>query len=515
MKQMETDQLSCAKCGHLLKEDAGACAYCGTAVASADSSPKPDENSPDLAAQADEQSVASSDDAPPVLETTEAPTATPAATSEAKPSSQSQPEETRQVIEESAAEVASGSLDAAPATDDKVDFQLPDDELIVEFDDEAAPQPKQPSAADTGSAETTKPAAEAVKNDIVDLKQQTAEGTAEVIPLAEKATAKAIPKDTPELPQTSVLEENGEASSESETLGADILELVEDEASKPEGIQDQPFGDTAPAGEAAVEKTVEKATDLTLDDSGTKNKDTDAILLTSDEAVQPQPPSSTEDTKQALKLTAAEGHVEVAAPTGEGTAKPDDSPASDDAQTKAVAIQAKTDAQASLEAAKIEKAARNKKAALAKAQALKKKKLKLAKAQALKKKKLILAKAQALKKQREAQAGRANTGKAAATGANKVQNMEANTQLLGMLKKYEGQTIGINYDNSAEIKEAELVATNAEYFSVFVKDHNLTYCHPLKTILTVIEGKDGVEAGNTEQKAKFNAVVKVYPLVLF
>jgi len=96
-----------------------------------------------------------------------------------------------------------------------------------------------------------------------------------------------------------------------------------------------------------------------------------------------------------------------------------------------------------------------------------------------------------------------------------VQSMEANTQLLGLLKKYEGQTIGINYDNSADIKAAELVATNAEFFSVFVKDQELTYCHPLKTVLTVIEGKDGVESGNPEQTPKFNAVVKVYPLVLF
>ena len=60
-----------------------------------------------------------------------------------------------------------------------------------------------------------------------------------------------------------------------------------------------------------------------------------------------------------------------------------------------------------------------------------------------------------------------------------------------------------------------LVEANDEFFSVFVKDQKLNYSHPLKTILTIIEGQDGVEAGTAEQKAKFKAVVKVYPLVLF
>jgi len=95
------------------------------------------------------------------------------------------------------------------------------------------------------------------------------------------------------------------------------------------------------------------------------------------------------------------------------------------------------------------------------------------------------------------------------------QSMEASTNILGLLKKYEGQAIGINYDNSADIKEAELVEANDEFISVFVKEKELNYSHPLKTILTIIEGKDGVGTGKPEQGAKFNAVVKVYPLVLF
>jgi hypothetical protein len=89
------------------------------------------------------------------------------------------------------------------------------------------------------------------------------------------------------------------------------------------------------------------------------------------------------------------------------------------------------------------------------------------------------------------------------------------SKLKKLLEKYQGRAVGINYDNSADVREAQLVEANGEYFSVFVKDKKLKYSYPLKTILTVIEGKDGVEAGESGKKSKFNAVIKVYPLVLF
>ena len=109
---MDTDQLSCAKCGHLLKEGAEACAYCGTAVASADLPPQPDENSPDLSAQAADQPGVSSDDATAGVETAEVTSGTPEEKSEIEPSRQGQPQETRQVIEESASEVSSALMDS-------------------------------------------------------------------------------------------------------------------------------------------------------------------------------------------------------------------------------------------------------------------------------------------------------------------------------------------------------------------------------------------------------------------
>ena len=201
-------------------------------------------------------------------------------------------------------------------------------------------------------------------------------------------------------------------------------------------------------------------------------------------------------------------------------------------------IELETAAQDSADAQQKQKAAqalKAKKLKLAQAQALKQKKLKLAQAQALKQKKLKLAqaqnrekaamvKAQALKKQKAAQAVIEKTHSEMAAGSNSpkvdnasmtIQGRGANTKMLDLLKKYQGQAIGINYDNSADIKEAELVDANDEFFSVSVKDQKLNYSHPLKTILTIIEGEDGVVAGKPEQKAKFKAVIKVYPLVLF
>ncbi len=88
-------------------------------------------------------------------------------------------------------------------------------------------------------------------------------------------------------------------------------------------------------------------------------------------------------------------------------------------------------------------------------------------------------------------------------------------KLLGLLKRYKGKAIGINYDNSAEIKEAELVEANEEFFSVMVKEKKVQYSYPLKTILTIVEGEQGVETGEDGKKVKFDAVIKVYPLVLF
>ena len=508
---MDTKTMSCAKCGHTLSETAEACAYCGTAVASADSPSEPDTEAPGQTEQAVVPPPLPADDSPPVLEMTDESAAGPELSGEksgAGSSNQSQSEETRRIINESAAKTEPGSEDASSEMDDLIDAQLPDDELIVEFGaDETAKDPESPSDADTVSAGTKKrepePDTAIDPDEIVDLEQHAAEAVAEVIPLTDKVTARTATDDSDEsadLPQTPVLEVSGEDPSESETLGADILELVADEVSEPETAPDQPAEKIALADESSVEKKAETPPDLTPDDSGAKDDELEAILLKSDDAVQSETSSSPENTGEAVKAEEPDKPVEIAAPTAE-----------------AVKIEkaAKGLAESQKKPKATSEAALQKKQKAAIAKALKMKKLKLAKAQALKRKKAALVKAQALKKQKEAQASIEKVNTETATGSTRTKSMEANTKMLGLLKKYKGQAIGINYDNSADIKEAELVEANDEFFSVFVKDQKLNYSHPLKTILTIIEGQDGVDTGKPEQKAKFNAVVKVYPLVLF
>ncbi|MCK5203904.1 MAG: hypothetical protein KAR15_08530 [Desulfobacterales bacterium] len=205
------------------------------------------------------------------------------------------------------------------------------------------------------------------------------------------------------------------------------------------------------------------------------------------------------------------------------------------------ALKKQRETQAKAEALKKEKAAKakavalkRKKLAKVKVEALKKQKEAQAKAEALKKmeaqakaksaERQKTARAEALKKQKEAQAkaeASAQEIQIASTGVYETasQTTEASlnhhAKLLGLLKRYKGKAIGINYDNSSEIKEAELVDANEEFFSVMVKDKKLQYSYPLKNILTIVEGQEGVEIGEDDKKLKFDAVIKVYPLVSF
>lgn len=258
-------------------------------------------------------------------------------------------------------------------------------------------------------------------------------------------------------------------------------------------------------------------------------------MLTDADGVETGTPSTEPDN------ATASPRQESAAPAAD-TASADPSSAAARERAKVEALRKQTETQAAVEPNEPEKAAPDpteaqkkqkavealKRKKLAQAKALKQKKQKLAQAQ--KRKQAEILKAQALKKQKAAQAAIEKGQKQKAAGpdsrpagdpdataqaAQPHQTRATNTKMLGLLKKYEGRAIGINYDNSADIREAELVEANDEYFSVAVKEQNLSYSHPLKTILTIIEGKDGVKTGKSEQEAKFDAVIKVYPLVLF
>ena len=545
---MDNNVLSCSKCGHTVNESAEACAYCGTPVSSEDSASPSEDSTQGIDAQVSEPSLLPGEESSPDLsmgdEAAGKPEATGAAT-DPEPIGETQPGDSLPDTVESVAGAGTDLDNQLSDFDDNIDFQLPDDELIVELDAEESVKDSEPAIGDapeSAAAGESDPGPDQPSGqaDMVETEQQAAETTAEVIPLADKVADKTDSNAGPDLPDTAVLEESTDDSSESETLGADILELVQDEASEQEPAEGQAAEKLETENQPAAKKVKESSSEGTPESTDKDDGELAAILLESADGDQ-----TTELTAPETDDVAGESEVpvELAAPADGDAIKSGESSKTDRDNADAEIIQKQADQQASVEALNIEKSSRElaeakkkqkaganakaikkKQAALAKAKALKIKKLKLAKAQALKKKKLKLAKAQALKKQKAAQAGIETASKEVAAGSDipvvensnrGITDMDANTKMLGLLKKYEGQSIGINYDNSASIKEAQLVEANDEFFSVFVKDKELSYNHPLKTILTIIEGQDGVETGESEQKEKFKAVVKVYPLVLF
>jgi hypothetical protein len=139
-------------------------------------------------------------------------------------------------------------------------------------------------------------------------------------------------------------------------------------------------------------------------------------------------------------------------------------------------------------------------------------------AEILKKQKAALEKAAAAKKQKLAQAKKLEAFKKQKAGQARAESSRrqkaANLKIVGLLNKYKGQNVGINYDNSADIKTAELVAANDEFFTVMVKGKKLQYSFPLHTLLSLTEGEDGVQREDFEDDTRYSAVIKVYPLIL-
>ena len=107
---MDTNLLSCSKCGHIVSETAESCAYCGTAISSDDSAPQSDEGAPEVAEQAAEAAPLPMDDSSEDLAMTEELASKPDAsevTAGAGPSDQIQPEENPAEITDPAVGAAS------------------------------------------------------------------------------------------------------------------------------------------------------------------------------------------------------------------------------------------------------------------------------------------------------------------------------------------------------------------------------------------------------------------------
>ena len=558
---MDSNLMSCPTCGHSVSNIAGVCAYCGEMMVKEGQQSQTEEKELGENAQVVESPPPlPQDEIPPTDKISDEAGETPlAATGQSESNVSQQPADSPAATEtsEPATEAKTVSANESVSLEEEIESKHPDDEPEleskpesgkltqgVEGDSEIAPtEVVGPESVPDADAE---PAAE-VKQDFQEPEGETIPAVDNVVSIARnKVQPETVTDEIQSPPEPEVVDTTGDETGESETLGENIVELVEIEAPQHEletqsKLEKPPplkkiveEAETKPEEEAET-KSVEELqpkneADIPIDaEAGSISKSLgDTILLEVDDEVESAAgvlPDKIEDTaiseSQAEALKIKNAAKDMAAAIEEQKA----------ALTKARALKKQKAALAKAQALKKQKATlakaqalKKQKAALAKTQALKKQKLVLANAAALKRKKAVQAKAQALKKQKAAQAAieAAKKGDSAAvktaTAADRPKidrSLQADTTMQTLLEKFKGQAIGINYDNSAEIREAQLVEANAEYFRVFVKDKDLHYSYPLKTVLTVIEGKDGVDTGNSKHPNKFRAVIKVYPLVLF
>ena len=550
---MDSNLMSCPTCGHSVSNIAGVCAYCGEMMVKEGQQSQTEEKELGENAQVVESPPPlPQDEIPPTDKISDEAGETPlAATGQSESNVSQQPADSPAATEtsEPATEAKTVSANESVSLEEEIESKHPDDEPEleskpesgkltqgVEGDSEIAPtEVVGPESVPVADAE---PAAE-VKQDFQEPEGETIPAVDNVVSIARnKVQPETVTDEIQSPPEPAVVDTTGDETGESETLGENIVELVEIEAPQhesgtPPTLEKPPplkkfveEAETKPVEELQPENEAEISIDA---EAGSISKSLgDTILLEVEDEVEFAAgvlPDKIEETaiseSQAEALKIENAAQDMAAAIEEQKA----------ALTKARALKKQKAALAKAQALKKQKATlakaqalKKQKAALAKTQALKKQKLVLANAAALKRKKAVQAKAQALKKQKADQAAieTAKKGDSAAvrtaTAADRPKidrSLQADTTMQTLLEKFKGQAIGINYDNSAEIREAQLVEANAEYFRVFVKDKDLHYSYPLKTVLTVIEGKDGVDTGNSKHPNKFRAVIKVYPLVLF
>ena len=519
--------MSCPTCGHSVSNIAGACTYCGAMMEV--QMPPADEDGAAVSATGDEALPL------PAGEVTEIPAdAFPADLDEAAAIDEEQPNpNSSQSSSESLPEAETAEPSAA--ANDVFAYETPADSgeaeiETVDAEPEAISRPEaevQPSADNSSS--------EIEPGKIVDLDSvmtSNENAAVEEKPISQEPQDGAIlladePAESVEItaetesngeenqsaPEPEVVDLGGEEPGESETLDETIVELVETEAARQEPV-DLSVLDTASAVDSAEE------TKATSEDRAEPENEAEA-------AADAEPEAILDSGEETIILDISDEVQEAADESPDKSITPAVEPGT---TALADALKIEKAAQDMAEAIEQQKAKtadakkkKEQKAALAKAQAVKKQKAALAKARAQKKQKMIMAKAAALKRKKAAQTNTRASKKQAPevkppeeaghTGA--VEGPGRGSELQALLEKYKGQAIGINYDNSAEIREAQLVDANLDYFRVFVESKNQHYTYPFKTILSIIEGKDGVDVGESEKKIKFNVVIKVYPLVLF
>ena len=500
---MEQNELTCPQCGLVNNYLSEACAQCGIIFVK-NPAMQAAQNDPAMQAQAeqDEQKRKAIEEAEAILEQSD-----PAAEN---------------------ATLKNETITRPNPAEDTVEMMIP-------------VEPEAPETKSEASSKDETKSEENQKTENPEIEIEAIETTVEMV---------TEPTDVEELFLSEVNADRSEEPTDSETVEkpVDTYAAVEqsDKTAKWDTVEqeskDQKQKDTAEKeSEAEPTKAEDAAAEVAEPENSSK--------ITTDFAKPAEQEISVWENPQSM--AAEKSAVENEAGTPEASAKKQETAAArEEALKKQQEIQVREalkkqrETQAKAEAFKKEKAAqaqatvlKKKKLDRVKAEALKKQKVAQAKAEALRKRKEAQAKAKSVKNQQTAQAGAealkkqkeaqaiaeasaqeiqiASSGLQEAGSQTTAQNRKTHEKFLGLLKRYKGRAIGINYDNSTEIKEAELIEANEEFFSVLVKAKKLQYSYPLKSILTIIEGQEGVETGRDDKKLKFDAVIKVYPLVTF
>ena len=83
-----------------------------------------------------------------------------------------------------------------------------------------------------------------------------------------------------------------------------------------------------------------------------------------------------------------------------------------------------------------------------------------------------------------------------------------------LLKKYEGEAIGINFDDPAEIRSARLAKVNEDHFSILVPENELVHSYPYSDIISIVEGAEGVPIDASGETPTFPVVIRIFHLMV-
>ena len=83
-----------------------------------------------------------------------------------------------------------------------------------------------------------------------------------------------------------------------------------------------------------------------------------------------------------------------------------------------------------------------------------------------------------------------------------------------LLKKYEGEAVGINFDDPAEIKSARLAKVNEDHFSIMVPENELVHSYPYSHIVSIVEGEAGVPIDASDGTPTYPVVIRVFHLMV-